>query len=125
MSWKLKPFPEAFIDPKSYINNGISAMLQGNTEHEESIIIERIAQPPSVKPQSAENVSMCKTGWSRARLAVGCSDLFGHFFGETVSSHLRFDKGTTVPSSKMMTMSLLANISPNSFRPSRFCAVTT
>ncbi|MCP5537227.1 MAG: hypothetical protein H7A51_13485 [Akkermansiaceae bacterium] len=47
MSWKLKPFPEAFIDPKSFINSGISAMTQGNTEHEESIIIERKAQPPS------------------------------------------------------------------------------
>ncbi|MCP5537298.1 MAG: hypothetical protein H7A51_13840 [Akkermansiaceae bacterium] len=50
MSWKLKPFPEAFIDPKSFNNNGISAMPQGNTEHEESIIIERKAQPPPNQP---------------------------------------------------------------------------
>ena len=28
----------AFIDQKSFINNGISAMSQGNTEHEESIL---------------------------------------------------------------------------------------
>ncbi|MCP5537249.1 MAG: hypothetical protein H7A51_13595 [Akkermansiaceae bacterium] len=55
MSWKLKLFPEAFIDPKSFINNGISAMPQGNTEHEESIIIERRAQPPPGQPSLAKN----------------------------------------------------------------------
>ena len=55
MSWKLKPFPEAFIDPKSFINNGISAMRQGNTEHEESIIIERRAQPPVGQQSKIKN----------------------------------------------------------------------
>ncbi|MCP5537250.1 MAG: hypothetical protein H7A51_13600 [Akkermansiaceae bacterium] len=68
MSWKLKPFPEAFIDPKSFINNGISAMRQGNTEHEESIIIERKDQPPT------NNVKIPKTdirSETDARLLTG------------------------------------------------------